>query len=182
MHLLWWFRPQLSSVFYILFFSIYFCMHINTSRRTWSNLPTNGLSHGVHGCNRKVQGHGVLSDARETLTRCNGYRRMCTWPSRLPGGVHEHTDDVRQHIVRLAMWFGPELAHSAVRCILGSAGDLSVKWWCAHSHLINSLWRIREFWLPAMTRTAYVITLWPGWATEQVLHYTRTLRILYNFI
>jgi hypothetical protein len=65
-------------------------------------------------------------------------------------------------------------AHSAVSCILGPACDLSVKWWCAHSHLINSLWRIREFWLTAITRSARVIALWPRRATEQVSHNTCT--------
>jgi hypothetical protein len=80
------------------------------------------------------------------------------------------------------MWFGPECALTAVRCILGSARDLSVNWWCAHSHLINSLWSIREFWLPAMTRGGYAITLWPSWATEQALHNTHTSHALQVYI
>jgi hypothetical protein len=67
---------------YILLFTAYFCMHSNTSRCTWLNLPTNGLSHGAHGCDRTARGRGLMSRRtfrpREALTRCYGYRRMCS--------------------------------------------------------------------------------------------------------
>jgi hypothetical protein len=106
----------------------------------------------------------------------------CALASPSDRSCHRDTSDVQQHIVRPAMWFGVAVMAKHGQLYWGSPCGPRVKWWCAHSHLIDSLEGLRELWLPAMTNGAYRIALWPSWATEQVVHNTCTSHSPKSFI
>ena len=153
--------------------------HLHIKFHHGFNLPNNGSFTVFTGVNVPVPCRAFMSRCAHShvrLVRVCGYIAIVLWPPRPTGGVTGIPAMYNTH--SQTCYVARRSCHGQTRALYwGSPCGPRVKWWCAHSHLIDSREGLWELWLPAMTNGAYRITLWPSWATKQVLLTTHTLHI-----